>query len=310
MCFTADLKRPDWHPALICTSHILSVDHQLPDRQAAASEAWQTHIQNSHHQHWRPSGLRSLPTALLPLHQRKDCTSKDTSVKLLKFADDTTVICLIKDGDESAYRQEVEQLAVWCSLNNLELNTLKTVEMIVDFRRNPPALPPLTIMNSTVTAVESFRFLGTTISQVLKWDNHVDSIVKKAQQRLYFLCQLRKFNLPQELLKQFYSAIIESVLCSSITVWFGSATKTDIRRLQRTVRTAERIIGAPLPSLQEPYTSRVRKRAKKVTLDPSHPAHSLFELLPSGRRYRSLSTKTARHKNSFFPQAVSHLNNT
>ncbi len=92
-----------------------------------------------------------------------DCTSKDPSVKLLKFADDTTVIGLIKDGDKSAYRQEVEQLAVWCSLNNLELfffffffgqkkkkkkkkknlelNTLKTVEMIVAFRRNPPALP-------------------------------------------------------------------------------------------------------------------------------------------------------------------------
>ncbi len=82
-----------------------------------------------------------------------DCTSKDPSVKLLKFADDTTLIGIIKDSDESAYRQEVKELAVWCSLNNLELNTLKTVEMIVDFRRNPPALPPLTIMNSTVTAV-------------------------------------------------------------------------------------------------------------------------------------------------------------
>ncbi len=108
-----------------------------------------------------------------------DCTSKDPSVKLLKFADDTTLIGIIQDGDESAYRQEVKELAVWCSLNNLELNTLKTVEMIVDFRRTPPALPPLTIMNSTVTAVESFRFLGTTISQDLKWDNHIDSIVKK-----------------------------------------------------------------------------------------------------------------------------------
>ncbi len=158
-----------------------------------------------------------------------DCTSKDPSVKLLKFADDTTFIGLIQDGDESAYRQEVKELAVWCSLNNLELNTLKTVEMIVDFRRNPPALPPLTIMNSTVTAVESFRFLGSTISQDLKWDNHIDSIVKKAQQRLYFLRQLRKFNLPQELLKQFYSAIIESVLCTSITVLFSSATKSDRR---------------------------------------------------------------------------------
>ncbi len=150
-----------------------------------------------------------------------DCTSKDPSVKLLKLADDTTLIGLIQDGDEPAYRQEVKELAVWCSLNKLELNTLKTVEMIVDLRRNPPALPPLTIMNSTVTAVESFRFLGTTISQDLKWDNHIDSIVKKAQQRLYFLHQMRKFNQPQELLKKLYSAIIESVLCTSIIVWFS-----------------------------------------------------------------------------------------
>ncbi len=118
-------------------------------------------------------------------------------------------------------------------------------------------------MNSTVTAVESFRFLGTTISQDLKWDNHIDSIVTKAQQRLYFLRQLRKFNLPQELLKQFYSAIIESVLCTSITVWFSSATKSDHWRLRRVVRTAERIIGTTLPTLQELYSSRVSKRASQ-----------------------------------------------
>ncbi len=133
----------------------------------------------------------------------------------------------------------------------------------MDFRRNPPALTPLIIMNSTVTAVESFRFLGTTISQDLKWDNHIESIVKKAQQRLYFLRQLRKFNLPQELLKQFYSAIIESVLCTSITVWFSSATKSDLRKLQRVVRTAEQIIGTTLPTLQELHSSS--KRAGKIT---------------------------------------------
>ncbi len=44
-------------------------------------------------------------------------------------------------------------------------------------QEKPPALPPLTIMNSTVDAVESFRFRV----------NHIESIVKKAQQRLYFL---------------------------------------------------------------------------------------------------------------------------
>ncbi len=194
-----------------------------------------------------------------------DCTSKDPSVKLLKLADDTTLISLIQDGDESAYRHEVKELTVWCSLNNLELNTLKTGEMIMNFTRNPPALPPLTIINSTVTAVESFRFLGTIISQDLKWDNHIDSIIKRAEK---VQPELRKFNLPQELLKQFYSAIIESVLCTSITVWFSSATKSDLRRLRRVVRTAERIIGTTLPTLQELYVSRVRKRSGKITLDP------------------------------------------
>ncbi|KAL0184713.1 hypothetical protein M9458_020409, partial [Cirrhinus mrigala] len=79
------------------------------------------------------------------------CTSKDPSVKLLKFVDDTTLIqdcgltSLIQDGEESVYRQEVKELAVWCSHNNLEFNMFKTVEMIVDFRRNPPALTPLSI---------------------------------------------------------------------------------------------------------------------------------------------------------------------
>ncbi len=97
--------------------------------------------------------------------------------------------------------------------------------------------------------------------------------------------------------------------CTSITVWFNSATKSDFRRLRRVVRTAERVIGTTFPTLQELYLSRVSKRAGKITLVPSHKAHSLFELLPSGRRYRALSTRTARHRHSFFPQAI-HLMNT
>ncbi|KAK3506639.1 hypothetical protein QTP70_011245 [Hemibagrus guttatus] len=116
-----------------------------------------------------------------------DCTSTDPSVKLLNFTDDTTVIGLIQGGDESAYRQEIEQLAAWCSLNNLELSTLKTVEMIVDFRRNTPALPRLTIMNSTVPTVESFRFLGTTISQDLKTIAHFSKDIAMLQSKVHGL---------------------------------------------------------------------------------------------------------------------------
>ncbi len=123
-------------------------------------------------------------------------------------------------------------------------------------------------------------------------DNHIESMVKKTQQRLYFLRQLMKFNLPQELLKQFYSTIIESVLCTSITVWFSSATKSDLRRLRRVVWTAERIIGTTLPSLQELYSSRVNKRAGKITLDPSHHLWTLTSSLDPSHHLWTLTSNT------------------
>ncbi|XP_068103358.1 uromodulin-like [Hyperolius riggenbachi] len=50
------------------------------------------------------------------------------------------------------------------------------------------------------------------------------STQRKAQQRLFFLCQLKKFGMAQELLTSFYTATIESVLCSSILVCFVSAS--------------------------------------------------------------------------------------
>ncbi len=159
-------------------------------------------------------------------------------------------------------------------------------------------------MNSTVTAVESFRFLGTTISQDLKWYNHIESIVKKAQQRLYFLHKLKKFNRPQELLKQFYLTIIESVLCTSITVWFSSATKSDLRRLRRVVRTVERIIGTTLPALQDLYSSRVNK----ITLDP-HVQHTPLWTVTVWSTLQSSEHQNDQTQSQFLPSG-NHLMNT
>jgi hypothetical protein len=45
---------------------------------------------------------------------------------ILKFADDTTVVALITDNDDTVYREEVRDLAVWCQDNNLSLNVIKT----------------------------------------------------------------------------------------------------------------------------------------------------------------------------------------
>ncbi|KAL0202445.1 hypothetical protein M9458_000463, partial [Cirrhinus mrigala] len=79
-----------------------------------------------------------------------DCTAKFSSNHIIKFADDTTVVGLISNNDETHYREEVAQLAKWCGANNLSLNVGKTKEVVMDFRRNSVAHPPLTIDSSTI----------------------------------------------------------------------------------------------------------------------------------------------------------------
>ncbi|KAK3506348.1 hypothetical protein QTP70_020380, partial [Hemibagrus guttatus] len=187
--------------------------------------------------------------------------------------------------------------------NNLELNSLKTVEMIVDFRKDPVPRPPVILCDSPVSSAESFCFLGTTITKELKWEQNIRSLTKKAQQRMYFLRRLKKFLLPVKMLVNFYTAIIESILTSSITVWFAAATARDKAKLQRVIHSAEKVIGCSLPSLQELYVSRSRRRAAKIAADPSHPGNELFRSFPFGKRLRSIRTRTSRHKNSFFPTA-------
>ncbi|KAG5267932.1 hypothetical protein AALO_G00227580 [Alosa alosa] len=94
----------------------------------------------------------------------------------------------------------------------------------------------------------------------------------------------------------FYRGTIESILSSCIAVCgSGSCTEYNRKALQRIVNTAGRIIGASLPSLKDIYTTHLTPKATKIVSDANHPAHNLFDLLPSGKRSH-LSDK--EHKNA------------
>ena len=54
-----------------------------------------------------------------------DCISHSDSVKMLKLADDTTLIGLISGDDDSAYRNDILSLTEWCSHHNLHCKKLK-----------------------------------------------------------------------------------------------------------------------------------------------------------------------------------------
>ncbi len=220
-----------------------------------------------------------------------DCVSSHSSTSIVKFADDTVVLGLISNNDETAYLDEVERLTSWCQDNCLSLNVSKTKELIVDFRkRQQRPYTPLIISGTPVERVSSFKYLGVNISEDLTWTAHIQTQVKKARQR--HLRQLRKFRVSPAILKTFYSGAIESVLTQCISMWHGNASNQDCKALQRVVRLAERISGSALPSLQDIYLKRCKSRAAKITKDSNHPGKHLFILLPSGKRFRSMMAKT------------------
>ncbi|KAK1788550.1 hypothetical protein P4O66_016966 [Electrophorus voltai] len=88
----------------------------------------------------------------------------------------------------------------------------------------------------------------------------------------------------------------------------GTAPSRTVKHLQRVVRSAERITHTELPDLQTIYYKRCQTKARRIVKDPTHPNNRLFSLLRSGKRFRSLKTKTERLKRSFFPQAIRAVN--
>ena len=140
------------------------------------------------------------------------------------------------------------------------------------------------------------------ISSDLAWENNTDAVVKKAQQRLFFLRQLKKFGLRREILVQFYLSAIESSLTFSICVWFGGICQRHGSRLDRMVKTASKIVGSELTSLTAIYKNRSKKSLQNYL-----PAHYLFDPLPSGERNRCIRTKINRFRNSVYPSAVAAL---
>ena len=151
-----------------------------------------------------------------------DCVAMHASNLIIKFADDTTVVDLITNNDETAYREEVRALLVWCQENNLTLNVNKTNEMIVDYRKQQREQPPIHIDGTVVEMMERFKFLAVHFTDKLKWSTHTDSIVKKAQQCLFNLRRLKKCGLSPKTLTNFYRCTIESILSGCITAWYGN----------------------------------------------------------------------------------------
>ncbi|KAK3528598.1 hypothetical protein QTP70_005013 [Hemibagrus guttatus] len=202
-----------------------------------------------------------------------DCAAMHSSNHIIKFAYDTTVVGLISKNDKSAYREEAQQLTAWCKANNLSLNVDRTKEMAI---LHCSSMDPL------------WRSSREPNSLVYIWwrtsPSH-STPPPSARKHLYFLRSLRKAHLLPPILTVFYRGTTESILSSCINACFGNRIVSDCKSLQQMERTAEKIIGVSLPSVTDIHTTSCICKANSIVNEPTHPSHTFYTLLPSGKRY-------------------------
>lgn len=170
------------------------------------------------------------------------------------------------NNDETAYMEELENLALWCQENCLYLNISKTKKLVVDF---------------SMQCYMSLKINKTEVERVMI---NKGPVQKGAAMRLYHLRQLRRFGVTV-ILKAFYSGAVESILIQNITSWFGNICIKNCKALHGVVWVAERCTRSALTSPQDIYTRRCKNRAIKIIQGLTYLSNCLLDLLKSGKCY-------------------------
>jgi hypothetical protein len=210
--------------------------------------------------------------------------------ELLKYVDDVTMSEIIASSSAPSQMQSfLDQLLAWSDINNMQVSSIKTKEMILGgaSRKDWPALK---IHDTALERVSVFKLLGVYISFDLRWEIHIEYIISKAVSRLYFLKQLRRAGLPPSHLLHFYLTVVRPVLEYASPLWHPTLTKSQTERLEAVQRRAINIIFSYTSSI--PYASALAfvkistlqarrvEHSRRFFSNICQPENCLYYLLP------------------------------
>jgi hypothetical protein len=157
------------------------------------------------------------------------------NINTCKYADDCTQYQIVERDTCSSMQEAVDGLNGWADTNKIALNPNKTKDMWICFTDSIPEPPRIQINDKEVN---SFKRLGLSCQNDLKWNEHVDQITCKANKRLYHLRQCRKSQLPTEVGLTTYISKIRLVLEYTSSVWAGipEYLQQEIERVQNVYR--------------------------------------------------------------------------
>ena len=187
-----------------------------------------------------PQGTKLGP--ILFIIMINDLELASSSTDHWKYVDDVTISESLKKNEVSVLQSDLNTIERWTVNNNMKLNGKKCKEMIVSFARSENDIPRLLIDGLPLDLVPSFKILGLTMDNKLKWQDNTEALVKKASKRLYIIRILQRCGLPPNDLLLVYFSMVRSILEYACPVWHTMLPKCLKDKIEKVQKRAFRII--------------------------------------------------------------------
>ena len=152
------------------------------------------------------------------------------------FADDALLYGIVaRDADCDLLQSDLRRLESWQYHWQMEFNPSKCKIVTISHKNNPPQRKYV-FCGGELEQVDSFPYLGVTISNKLKWSAHVSLTAAKANKSLGTI-QRNLWNCPKNVKEIAYTSLVRLKLGYASAAW-DPFLKKDISALERVQRKA------------------------------------------------------------------------
>ena len=120
------------------------------------------------------------------------------------YADDTLLFTTdVSIGvAATALNVKLQKADLWCKVNKLTMNTNKTKLVVFSQKYNKRGDgagergPRITLGESVLEVKPSYNYLGVILDQKLNYDAHINSVIKRVNNKLWFFSKMQAYMSP------------------------------------------------------------------------------------------------------------------
>lgn len=112
---------------------------------------------------------------------------RDTPVRLRLYADDCVLYtCVTNIRDQEGLNNVFSSFCAWSTAWQMSINYQKTVQMTFTIKKQPLVFR-YSYNGHYLNSVKTFKYLGITFTENLKWHLHIETICARALRKLGYL---------------------------------------------------------------------------------------------------------------------------